>query len=500
MRGFLATTLRISRWTLALLAPVSFGAASGAPLDASFRAGWDPAAELVVIFGDGFEAQDCSLWSASSNPLGAPDQDSDTYGDAGQPTVYCQLPANLVPDASDCNDNNPLVHPGATELCNGIDDDCSVNTPDGLGDPQTGLACDGGDSDLCLEGTNSCTNGSIQCSDASGSTIDLCNGFDDDCDPASADGSEDPQNGVACDGGDTDLCFEGARFCSAGSLECSDTSGSTIDICNGFDDDCDPASADGSEDPQNGVACDGGDSDLCIEGAKFCDSGAMACSDTTGSTIDLCNGADDDCDPASADGSEDPQSGVACDGDDGDLCVEGTLSCLAASLFCSDLTGTTSEICNGLDDDCDGATDEDFTLDTNPVCLAATAIGSIAGDTGSASLTRVSYAEAWFRFTLSEASIGSVQLSAQLNLFSGVGSDFDLYVYCLSCGGTLAGSSAVHGLAGHTDTVYVRANDETGVDDTIDLLVEVRYFASSRCGNWTLDIFGNVGAGAWTCP
>jgi hypothetical protein len=154
------------------------------------------------------------------------------------------------------------------------------------------------------------------------------------------------------------LCLEGTKSCSAGALVCSDNTGSTVDLCNGLDDDCDAASADGSEDPQNGQACDGPDSDLCLEGTKSCSAGALVCSDNTGSTVDLCNGLNDDCDAASADGSEDPLVGIACDGVDSDLCKEGTSSCSAGAIVCSDNTGNNVEVCNGLDDDCDNTTDE----------------------------------------------------------------------------------------------------------------------------------------------
>ncbi len=52
--------------------------------------------------------------------------------------------------------------------------------------------------------------------------------------------------------------------------------------------------------------------------------------------------------------------GAACDGDDGDQCTEGTLECTSPNtLACSDTTGTRVELCgDGTDDNCDGRTDE----------------------------------------------------------------------------------------------------------------------------------------------
>ncbi|MDO8629599.1 MAG: right-handed parallel beta-helix repeat-containing protein [Phycisphaerales bacterium] len=260
------------------------------------------------------------------------------------------------------------------DLCNGLDDDCDSASADGAEDPQTGTACDGADSDLCAEGTRLCVSGSLACSDTTASTVDLCNGLDDDCDSGSADGAEDPQTGTPCDGPDSDLCAEGTRSCVGGALTCSDNTSSLFDVCNGgIDDDCDPASADGSEDPLLGTPCDGADSDLCQEGTRNCSGGALVCSDTTASTVDLCNGVDDDCDPASADGAEDPQTGTPCDGPDSDLCLEGTRSCSAGALVCSDTTASTVDLCNGFDDDCDPASadgSEDPNCQPPKTCVA----------------------------------------------------------------------------------------------------------------------------------
>jgi len=144
--------------------------------------------------------------------------------------------------------------------------------------------------------------------------------------------------------------------------DCNDANGNVNpeepDLCNGIDDDCDSASADGSEDPALGQVCDGADGDLCVEGNIECQGGSLECNDTTGDTPDLCNNIDDDCDSSSVDGSEDPSIGQPCDGADADLCLEGTLVCNSGSLNCSDVTGDSSEVCNGSDDDCDGPIDE----------------------------------------------------------------------------------------------------------------------------------------------
>ena len=49
----------------------------------------------------------------------------------------------------DCNDGNSEIYPGAPDICDGVDNDCDPATADGAGEAWLGVAWDGDDSDLC---------------------------------------------------------------------------------------------------------------------------------------------------------------------------------------------------------------------------------------------------------------------------------------------------------------------------------------------------------------
>ncbi|OGO12505.1 MAG: hypothetical protein A2Y53_01860 [Chloroflexi bacterium RBG_16_47_49] len=90
----------------------------------------------------------------------------------------------------DCNDNNPAINPGASEICNGIDDNCNTQIDDGV---QNTYYQDW-DSDLygnasvttlaCTQPTGYVSD-NTDCNDANTSinpaAAEVCNGVDDNC-------------------------------------------------------------------------------------------------------------------------------------------------------------------------------------------------------------------------------------------------------------------------------------------------------------------------------
>jgi subtilisin-like proprotein convertase family protein len=60
------------------------------------------------------------------------DLDNDSYGDPNNSQTFCMTcGAGYVSDNTDCNDNSSNVNPAGIEICNGIDDNCNLQTDEG---------------------------------------------------------------------------------------------------------------------------------------------------------------------------------------------------------------------------------------------------------------------------------------------------------------------------------------------------------------------------------
>jgi len=193
----------------------------------------------------------------------------------------------------DCDDADPLVHPGAEELCNGRDDDCVGGVDDVAG---AGEACGTGQPGICAAGVRACGEGGLVCVRSTEPRPEGCDnmGADDDCD-----GEVDDVEGLDgwCDTGELGRCVEGEALCDDGALECVGRHEPRPEGCGnmGTDDDCD-----GLLDDVEGLGgdCDTSVPGICAEGTMLCgDGGHLICVPDEPPRREQCHGGEDeDCD------------------------------------------------------------------------------------------------------------------------------------------------------------------------------------------------------------
>jgi len=56
------------------------------------------------------------------------DDDGDGFGNPKVETYDCEIPSDYVENALDCDDSDSAIHPEATEVCDGLDNDCDEST------------------------------------------------------------------------------------------------------------------------------------------------------------------------------------------------------------------------------------------------------------------------------------------------------------------------------------------------------------------------------------
>jgi subtilisin-like proprotein convertase family protein len=252
-------------------------------------------------------------WSITITTAADADGDGYTSCNAAQPNLQ------------DCDDTDVSVFPGATEQCNGEDDDCDGTLP-------------ADEIDADSDGVIACAD----CNDADAAVfpgnVEVCDsaGVDNDCDPSTDEAVDgDGDGSSACDGD----CDDTLAAVNVGAAE----------VCNGIDDDCNGlADADVS-----------GEVDVDLDGSLSCDD----CDDNDPANfpgnLEICDSQDNDCDP----GTDEAQDS---DGDGFSACTGGDCNGADATVYPG-----APELCDGQDNDCDGqlpADEVDNDGDTSIAC------------------------------------------------------------------------------------------------------------------------------------
>ena len=253
----------------------------------------------------------------------------------------------------------PASKPTA-EVCDGQDNDCDGQVDEGFKVGST-----------CSAGTGSCKRpGNVSCDGKGGTTCDapplatkeLCNNKDDNCDGQVDEGFVLKQ---ACKVGKGACENTGVTICKTDGTgtQCNAIPGQPKqETCDGKDNDCD-GTIDNSF--NIGTSCTVGKGECKTTGKLRCktDQSGTECSATPKTANkELCDGKDNDCDGAIDNGYN---LGQACTVGKGECKATGKLVCK------SDNSGTqcdatpqasSKEVCDGKDNDCDGAIDNGYKL------------------------------------------------------------------------------------------------------------------------------------------
>ncbi len=245
------------------------------------------------------------------------DEDGDGYGDPDTGQFTCTLDSGTVDNGDDCDDTDPAVHPGADEICDGLDNDCDgavddadtvYPTPADLPPPQgasTWYRDEDGDGYGVIDDTVSACEPPPGYAALPGD----CNDTDPRFHPGADESDCTDLNDYNCDGSVSYADADGDGY--AACEECDDANATVYpgadEICDGLDNDCDTEVDEGLTTPfyQDADGDGFGNPDAVTEACALPEGHATNpddCDDQDATVYpmadEICDGKDNDCDGA----------------------------------------------------------------------------------------------------------------------------------------------------------------------------------------------------------
>jgi hypothetical protein len=268
--------------------------------------------------------------------------------------VFAFLVAGFLawPLLSACSDDGSTSCTPTAEQCNSSDDDCDgLTDEDSSGNPLT-QSCT---TTLDLPGTQTCVDGSwAACMSDCDPQAEACNNLDDDCDGE----TDEDETGSALTRDCSSDCGPGTEVCANGQwVHCTAPEPSTEE-CNGLDDDCNGQTDEGFECPISAQQNCGTELGDCEYGVQICDNTCHwgQCLGSVEPDTEVCEGThDEDCD-----GTVD--NGCDCTNGQEQQCCDGTMITCAGGTWPT-CPPPPAETCDGVDNDCNGLTDDNLPVD-----------------------------------------------------------------------------------------------------------------------------------------